>query len=146
MIKNTLSRRVAVLVLVANLLVVSGCGYLLYPERQGLKSGRIDPVVALLDAAGLLFYIVPGVIAFAVDFTNGTIFLPPGGQSAIDKHRAGLSPQNVRDEQWQAISIDGDITSEKIARTLSKHLGMPISALQIEAIPATTNFALLDYK
>src|SRR5580704_8454769 len=53
-----------------------GCGTLMYPERRGQKSGSIDAGVAVLDGVGLLFGIIPGVIAFAVDFSNGTIYLP----------------------------------------------------------------------
>ena len=57
-----------------------GCGSLLYPERRGQKAGRIDPGVAILDGLGLLVFIIPGVIAFAVDFSTGAIYLP-GGKS-----------------------------------------------------------------
>jgi hypothetical protein len=53
-----------------------GCGTILHPERKGQKDGRIDAGVAVLDGIGLLFFIIPGVIAFAVDFSNGTIYLP----------------------------------------------------------------------
>ena len=53
-----------------------GCGTILYPERKGQKSGNIDVGVAILDGIGLLLFIIPGVIAFAVDFYDGTIYLP----------------------------------------------------------------------
>jgi len=53
-----------------------GCGTILYPERKGQKSGKIDTGVAILDGVGVLFFIIPGIIAFAVDFYNGTIYLP----------------------------------------------------------------------
>jgi len=53
-----------------------GCGTLIYPERRGQTGGRIDPGIAILDAAGLLLFIIPGVIAFGVDFTTGAIYLP----------------------------------------------------------------------
>jgi len=53
-----------------------GCGTLMYPERRGQRGDRIDAGVAILDGIGLLFGIIPGVIAFAVDFSNGTIYLP----------------------------------------------------------------------
>ena len=59
-----------------------GCGTILYPERRGQKEGRIDAGVAILDGIGLLFFIIPGVIAFAVDFGNGCIYLPRGGKHA----------------------------------------------------------------
>jgi hypothetical protein len=61
-----------VLVLVANIL---SCGYILYPERRGQTKGRIDPGVAILDAILFLPGILPGVVAFAVDFTTGCIYL-----------------------------------------------------------------------
>lgn len=72
-------------VLICSVLVFQlvGCGTILYPERKGQKAGRIDAGVALLDAVGLLFFLIPGVIAFAVDFNNGTIYLP-GGRSSLD--------------------------------------------------------------
>lgn len=55
-----------------------GCGYLLHPERRGQpNTGRIDPSIVLLDGLGCLFFLIPGVIAFAVDFSSGTIYLPP---------------------------------------------------------------------
>ena len=55
--------------IVAGLLVLqlSGCGTLLYPERRGTESGKLDADIVLLDAVGLLFFIIPGVIAFAID-------------------------------------------------------------------------------
>ena len=53
-----------------------GCGTILYPERRGLKAGHLDAGIVILDTIGLLFFLIPGVIAFAVDFSNGTIYLP----------------------------------------------------------------------
>lgn len=70
--------------MVANL---TACGTILHPERKGQRNGNIDAGIAVLDAVGLLFFIIPGVIAFAVDFTNGTIYLPHGHSSGLDDHR-----------------------------------------------------------
>ena len=55
---------------------VVSCGTLIYPERKGTKTGRLDVGVVLLDALGLLFGLIPGVIAFAVDLSTGAIYLP----------------------------------------------------------------------
>lgn len=53
------------------------CGTILYPERRNQPAGgKIDVGVAVLDGIGLLFFIVPGVVAFAVDFSNNSIYLP----------------------------------------------------------------------
>lgn len=64
------------------ILQLAGCGTILYPERKGQRGGKIDSGVALLDGIGLLFFLVPGIIAFAVDFNNGTIYLPGTARSS----------------------------------------------------------------
>ena len=62
-----------------------GCGTLMYPERRGQRGGSIDAGIAILDGIGLLFAIIPGVIAFCVDFSNGTIYLPSRGPVIIER-------------------------------------------------------------
>jgi len=68
------------IVLIAQL---AGCGTLMYPERRGQRGGRIDAGVAILDGIGLLFFIIPGLIAYAIDFSTGTIYLP-GTMGSLD--------------------------------------------------------------
>ena len=61
-----------------------GCGTILYPERRGQRThARVDTGVAVMDACWILLLIIPGVIAFAVDFGNGAIYLP-GGQTGAN--------------------------------------------------------------
>ncbi|UYG01524.1 MULTISPECIES: hypothetical protein [unclassified Halomonas] len=80
-----LKRRGASIALVGSLVVsMSGCGTLFHPERKGQLSGNVDPVVAIANGVGLLFFILPGVIAYAVDFSNGTIYLPSNTSASID--------------------------------------------------------------
>ena len=63
---------------------MTSCGTLIYPERRHSNiqvdpaGRRIDPAVAVLDAACLVFFVIPGIIAFAVDFATGAIYLPQG--------------------------------------------------------------------
>ena len=64
---------VLLLVLLAHPL---GCGTLLYRERIGQPRGRLDASVVLLDSIALVYFVVPGLIAFAVDFATGAIYLP----------------------------------------------------------------------
>ncbi|MDP2921369.1 MAG: hypothetical protein Q8O12_03255 [Candidatus Omnitrophota bacterium] len=73
-------------VLVCAVLIVqmAGCGTLMYPERRGQTGGRIDAGVAILDGIGLLFFLIPGIIAYAVDFSNGTIYLPGTNTGSLD--------------------------------------------------------------
>jgi hypothetical protein len=55
------------------------CGTILFSERQGqTHSGKLDPNILILDGVGLLFFIVPGLVAFGVDFATDAIYLPPG--------------------------------------------------------------------
>lgn len=78
-----------------------GCGTILYPERRGQQGGRIDAGVAVLDGIGLLFFIIPGVIAFAVDFSTGAIFLPGGRRSSLPEKAVNVvqvSPSELRQE------------------------------------------------
>lgn len=69
------------IVLIAQLI---GCGTLMYPERRGQRGGRIDAGVAILDGIGLLFFIIPGLIAYAIDFSTGTIYLPGTNMGSLD--------------------------------------------------------------
>jgi hypothetical protein len=72
----------SILILICLLVQTFACGTLIYPERRGQKEGRIDIHVAILDGLGLLLFIIPGVIAYAVDFSTGAIFLPGGKKSS----------------------------------------------------------------
>ena len=72
-----------------------GCGTLMYPERRGQRGGRLDVGVTILDAVGLLFFIIPGVIAFCVDFSNGTIYLPERGV-----HLSFLDLKNLKEVKF----------------------------------------------
>ncbi|HBU70238.1 MAG TPA: polyribonucleotide nucleotidyltransferase [Elusimicrobia bacterium] len=56
----------------------------MHPERRGQRGGRIDAGVAVLDAIGLLLFVIPGVIAFAVDFSTGAIYLPEKSRTSLD--------------------------------------------------------------
>jgi|SRR5579863_3817207 len=79
------------------------CGTLLYPERRNQKPGRIDPAVVLMDGIGLFFFILPGVIAFAVDLTTGAIYLPQSGGHPRKYVRAGpgLQPDRLEAVKWK---------------------------------------------
>ena len=71
------SRFLSLLLITALSSQLFSCGYLLHSERRGQKStASLDWPIVGLDAIGLIFFIIPGVIAFAVDFSSGTIYLP----------------------------------------------------------------------
>ena len=83
---------------------IYACGTILYPERKGQLDGRLDVGVVVLNSLGLLLYFIPGVIAFAVDFSNGTIYLPGGVSSTLDADELELlADKSASDLQLQAI-------------------------------------------
>jgi len=92
---------------------LAACGTLMYPERKGQKTGKIDPNVAILDGLGLLLFIIPGVIAYAVDFSNGTIYLP--GTASIN------GPGGAYGE-WASLSIPPDnLTLDRVEEIIASH-------------------------
>ena len=78
---------------------LTACGTLLYPERKGQTDGRIDPGVAAMNGVGLLLFIIPGLVAFAVDFHNGTIYLPGTASTDGDNDRGYLKEKTDNAER-----------------------------------------------
>lgn len=100
-------------VLLATLLTqMTACGTIFFPDRRGQIEGKIDPVVAALNAVGLLFYVIPGLIAFGVDFATGAIYLEPG-------RTAQVAPEKLQ----QAIGSDGKVDNGKLQAILESELG-----------------------
>jgi hypothetical protein len=92
----------------------AGCGTILYPERRGQPPGPLDWGIVALDALGLLLFFLPGVIAFAVDFNNGTIYLP-----AV---YYGAAPRSSRDRQLVSVNVPRDqLTRDGIEQVVSQH-------------------------
>ena len=83
MVKKLL-QKLQVLVCIVLIAQLVGCGTLMYPERRGQRGGNVDVGVAVLDGIGLLFFLIPGIIAYAIDFSNGTIYLPGAARSSLD--------------------------------------------------------------
>lgn len=148
---KSIKRGIAVSCLLTLMLNLTACGYFLYPERKGQAGGRVDPVVVILDGAGLLFGILPGIVAFAVDFTNGTIYLPAGGSSAIDRHLTAVD-QDAQDadlmeegkpvidqngQAWielplEAVTGDQEVENlEQVRAALGEYTGQKITATDI---------------
>lgn len=100
-------------VLAASLLTqLTACGTLFFPDRRGQIEGRIDPVVAALDAVGILFYVIPGLIAFGIDFATGAIYLPGGTNAQVD-------PQALQN----LVDADGQIDNAKLKVLIEQSTG-----------------------
>lgn len=79
--------------------LATGCGTILYPERRGQPSGQLDWGVVLLDGVGLILFFVPGLIAFAVDFATGAIYLPPREEYQLSSEKRPALRQVAIDTQ-----------------------------------------------
>jgi hypothetical protein len=92
-------------------LQMAACGTILYPDRRGQRGDRLDIGVVLLDGVGLLFFIIPGVIAYAVDFTNGTIYLP--GSKAT---KASLDRRDLKRVKFDAKHFSPELVKQIILK------------------------------
>lgn len=123
-------RSLLVITLIAFTLQATGCGTIIYPERRGQAAGKIDPQVAILDGLGLVLFIIPGVIAFAVDFATGAIYLPGGKRAQVPKAQGPgesvrvvlADPEQMGTEEiqrivaaetGQAVSLEADTTQRE---------------------------------
>ncbi|MBI3812060.1 MAG: polyribonucleotide nucleotidyltransferase [Nitrospirae bacterium] len=98
------------------------CGTILYPEREGQRSGEVDLAVVLMDGIGLFFFILPGVVAFAVDFYTGAVYLPPGHPRSRlkDRHTSEAGPIHV-------VKLDPKrLNAETISKIVLKETGYSV--------------------
>ena len=114
-------KALSVVILVVLVTQIAGCGTIMYPERRGQKlHGDVDTRVAILDAVGLLFFIIPGLIAFGVDFYTGAIYLRPG-----EKQVWG---QTQNKPEVVVIRVDpNQLDRNLIEKIVSDHIGQTIS-------------------
>jgi hypothetical protein len=118
--RNSLRRLAA---LAAGMVVPSwltSCGALIHPERVGQpRTGRLDVSVVVLDGLGLLLFLVPGLIAFIVDFATGAIYLPP-------EHYGLNDEPEPTSEGLVKIPVDGPLTRENIERAINRAAGKSV--------------------
>lgn len=106
------SRLIGGAVAAALLTQLTACGTLFFPDRRGQIEGKIDPVVAALNAVGILFYVIPGLIAFGIDFATGAIYLP-------DNETAQVDPALLKD----AIDADGKVDNTRLKAIIERETG-----------------------
>ncbi len=126
---------------------LAGCGTLLYPERRGQVAGRVDVGIVILDAIGLLFFIIPGAIAFAIDFSNGCIYMParplrPVVMSKADLKEIRFDPKHttlaqlekiIKDQTGYAVKLtrgDVRVTRLRSTRDMMDHFAEAVPAIQ----------------
>ena len=109
---------------------LAACGTLFYPDRRGQISGEIDPEVAVLNGIGLLFYLLPGLIAFAIDFATGAIYLPD--------NRYSIAPERLQD----AIDASGQVDPLKLKAIIQQDLGLDLPLEQARQLQQPDNLQL----
>jgi hypothetical protein len=73
--KRLLYRCMVLFVLLSFTYLVAGCGTFLYPERLRQEPSRkVHAPTLIMDSLWLFVFIIPGVVALAVDIANGTIY------------------------------------------------------------------------
>ena len=112
---------------------LSACGTVFYPERRGQIGGEIDPGVAILNSIGLLFYVIPGLIAFAVDFTTGAIYFPD--------ERYTLTPERLQ----EAVDARGEVDPLTLKAILQQdlHIDLPLEQAMLMGRPGVEHLVLL---
>jgi hypothetical protein len=108
------SRLIGAALSVTLLAQLSACGTLFFPDRRGQIEGRIDPLVAGLNAIGVLFYVLPGLIAFGIDFATGAIYLPD------DKY--SVAPEKLH----KAVGEDGRVDPLRLKAIIEEEIGLSL--------------------
>ncbi|MCQ4257089.1 polyribonucleotide nucleotidyltransferase [Stutzerimonas stutzeri] len=108
---RTRSRVIGGVLAVSLVTQLTACGTLFYPDRRGQIDGKIDPAIAIANAVGLLFYVIPGLIAFGIDFATGAIYLPEGSYS--------MAPEKLQ----EAIGADGVVDQAKLKAIIETETG-----------------------
>ena len=129
--KSLIKKSLALVVSGGLVIQLSGCGIILYPERKGQVSGQLDAGVVAMNAVGLLFFLVPGVIAFAVDFSNGTIYLP-GSSASLD-----------HPESMTTVKVEGALTDETIERIVKEQTGQDVRLNDAQVTESGDQLSLL---
>ncbi|MEM7154426.1 MAG: hypothetical protein AAF799_16385 [Myxococcota bacterium] len=108
---------------IVTLSLLSSCATFLYPERKGNSGGQIDVGPLVLDILWFIPGLIPGVVALAVDFTTGAIYVGGGKRSGelkvgpngeIAVHRPDLERDaqvELRLVDQHARVLDSDVTT-----------------------------------
>ena len=100
--------------------MLSSCGTIIYPDRVNQeKRGNLDPAIIILDGIGLLFFLIPGVVAIAVDFATGAIYFPEGKET-------GDKECTIFDDLSMHSPSGGKLNQRDIEQAVSRAAGVDI--------------------
>ena len=143
--RQFVSQAIALGTATATLVSLSGCGTLLHSERLNQPHSRdLDWKIVALNGLGLIFFFIPGVIAFVVDFHTGAIYLPPqygaakppladdpeplvenllhGSQTAASAPLTAAEPISLE----KVAVVSGELNLVAIEREMTQQVGRPV--------------------
>lgn len=139
--RQRILRGSALLLVTVMLLNAISCGTLLYPERRYKEVGSLDPGVMVLDGIGLLFFIVPGIIAFGVDFATGAIYYP--------KDEVGSVPSSFDPDETEVVwvepeALDRETIENVLAKRTSREIDLTGEELRVYELDESGRFVPRD--
>ena len=124
---------------IVTLSLLSSCATFLYPERKGNSGGQIDVGPLVLDILWFIPGLIPGVVALAIDFTTGAIYLGGGKRSGklqvgpdgeIAVHRPDLDRDaqvELRLVDQHARVLDSDVANWEVGDDASESLAVSLA-------------------
>ena len=110
--------------------MLSACGTLMYPERKNRPhSNVVNRKVLWCDIIGIVLFGIFGIIGMAIDFQNGTMYLPRGHASTGRQNlRQRIAARLGRSQDLIVVQLPADQRSiEDYERVASEHFGRTIS-------------------
>ena len=109
----------------------------LYPHRRAGDRGQIEGARALMEDIGRLFFVVPGLAVFAVDFLQGAIYLPVPLTGEGPRVRLGPTrlrgPEDLRKIDVDAHRLDAEIIEGIVETETGKRVRLDADDLLIIA-------------
>jgi hypothetical protein len=114
--------------------LLSSCGTIIYPDRVNQEErGDLDPMMLGLDAVGLFFFLIPGVIAFAVDFSTGAIYFP-------EDHEKGDRENTIFDRMDSQVRLDKEGIEKIVAHKTGTHIYLETSEVRVMELQGLDQF------
>jgi hypothetical protein len=114
--------------------LLSSCGTIIYPDRANQKErGDLDALILGLDAVGLLFFLIPGIIAFAVDFGTGAIYFP-------EDHEKGDREHTNFDKMDSEVRLDKQEIEKIVAVKTGKHINLETNDVRVMELQGLDQF------
>lgn len=111
--------------------LLTSCGTIFYPDRINQKEpGDLDPAILIADAVGLFFFLIPGIVAFAIDFGTGAIYYPAG-------HEAGDPERTIFDRDDSQAKLDRNTIERRVGERVGRTIDLgrdDVRAMQIESL------------